>query len=261
MEEEKEMQEVMGFEMATLKEPSSDEKDKSEEEEEKADEEVSLPSVCDILADTTVTKMWAENVAKAEHVAKDEEEKKEKKGCDWYDSSERMLKCTTCNMAWFKDRSASCKCADAPKTEKQEKPNTFDFQKHCIEKYEIEITKHIPKDTFTCTVTTRAGSFNKKFPAITIEMKPTETLGDFRHAAAFKIHEVYDEDTDAMMITTLKAESGFLFGNNMNETKLNGIAMIAGCKTTDDEMKFNMILDGYKEGGAKRVPLTEFYLY
>ena len=47
------MQDVMAFEMATLKEPSSDEKDKSEEEE----------------------------------------EKKEEKGCDWHDESERMIKC------------------------------------------------------------------------------------------------------------------------------------------------------------------------
>ena len=65
-------------------------------------------------------------------------------------------------------------------------------------------------------------------------------------------------DTDiAMDITFKEASKGMLFTSDLKDMKMTSLATLAGNQET---LELNMVLDGYGDGGGKRVSLTEFYL-
>ena len=122
----------------------------------------------------------------------------------------------------------------------------------------IDMNTKTEKATITFILTTRAGfSQPQKFKPVVIEAKPTDTLGAVRQLIILAVHGATGVDADKLMIHTLKAESGFLFGENLNSTPLHALMSLAGGNRMSREIKLNMVIDGYGEGGGKRVSLTE----
>ena len=157
-------------------------------------------------------------------------------------------------MMWYRDATVDCKCTPV-------KP--FDFRALCsnpepAEKFEIEIGATQQKDTLTLILTTRAGfSQPKKFAPISIEANPRDTLGAVRARVVMAIHGATNVDTDRLCTHTLKAENGFLFDERLNETPMHTLMGLAGGDRHHGQVKLNMTVDGYGEGGGKRVSLTE----
>ena len=121
----------------------------------------------------------------------------------------------------------------------------------------IKMCEQKQKDTITVTITTRAGfSQPHKFQPITIEMPKTSTLTGLRQQVGMYCHKNFNAESDvAMGITFKEASKGMLFTPEWNDMKMSSLATIAGNSGTTLEL--NMVLDGYGEGGGKRVSLTE----
>ena len=121
----------------------------------------------------------------------------------------------------------------------------------------IKMCEQKQKDTIAVTIMTRAAKIQSgKFQPITIEVPKTSTLASLRRQVGMYCHKNFNADTDvAMGITFKEASKGMLFTREFNDMKMSSLATIAGNRGTTLELI--MVLDGYGEGGGKRVSLTE----
>lgn len=168
---------------------------------------------------------------------------------EWTELGDRMLQCVTCNMAWMKKCESSCKC----------KKGNFDFKKLCMnpepekpEKFEIEIDMSVTpqKDKLAATVTTRAGFTEPhKFKPIKLLLDPDCTIAGLRRQASLEIHGKHNMDLDPLMTCPLKDANGVVLNSEMDNMTIKTWLNI----TKSDQLKLNMCVDAYGEGGGKRV--------
>ena len=120
----------------------------------------------------------------------------------------------------------------------------------------IKMCEQKQKDTIAVSITTRAGFGQPhKFQPITIEVPKTSTFADLRKQVGMYCHKHFNVDADIVMgITFKEASKGLLFTNDLNDLKMSSLASMAGNRGI---LELNMVLDGYGEGGGKRVSLTE----
>ena len=120
----------------------------------------------------------------------------------------------------------------------------------------IDMTVKEQKNTIAVTIMTRAAKIQSgKFKSITIEVPKTSTFADMRKQVGMYCHKNFNVDADIVMgITFKEASKGLLFTNDLNDLKISSLASMAGNRGI---LELNMVLDGYGEGGGKRVSLTE----
>ena len=120
----------------------------------------------------------------------------------------------------------------------------------------IDMTVKEQKNTIAVTIMTRAAKIQSgKFQSITIEVPKTSTFADLRKQVGMYCHKHFNVDVDIVMgITFKEASKGLLFTNDLNDLKMSSLASMAGNRGI---LELNMVLDGYGEGGGKRVSLTE----
>ena len=114
-------------------------------------------------------------------------------------------------------------------------------------------------DTIDVTITTRAAKIQSgKFKPFVIQVPKTSTLAGFRRLVGQHCHRAFNMEGDIVMDITFKEVSkGLLFTSDLNDMKIGSLVSMAG---TNGVLALNMCLDGYGEGGGKRVSLTGYPL-
>ena len=212
-----------------------------------------------------LTKIWTGNNDKAEDESEEEEaevvdplvtedakiQEQEAKP-NWQEASPRMTKCLTCNMAWFSDCKADCKCHIEEEVETPIDVRALCKNNDIHEKFEIELDMSVKpqKNKVMMSLTTRA-SFGQphKFKPVDLHLDPSRTIASLRRAVSFAIHGALNRDLDSLMDCPLKdVNTGMVLKSDTDDMTIETWLRLTG----GNELKLNMTMDGYKAGGAKK---------